>query len=259
MTSNGQLTVVAERGWRMGLSTLLGAENGNWWRTRRWWTQALIWTAILNGILGLTIWSGEGGDSDEALGLYFIFAHVFVTLGVVVISQGVIVGEKQSGTAAWMLSKPVSRPAFVLSKTIATWLAVFLILIVIQGGLAYLQISLNSGTALPVGLFIAGLGMAALSMTFFLTLTLMLGTFFNSRGPVVGIPIMVFFIPAIAGELILRYAPWWFQITPSAFVEFSGQVATGAAEIPVIPMIATALWSVFFVAAGIWRFGREEF
>ena len=37
-------------------------------------------------------------------------------IAVVAKTQGAIIGEKQLGTAAWVLSKPASRRAFVLAK-----------------------------------------------------------------------------------------------------------------------------------------------
>lgn len=156
----------------MGFSPLLRAENGKWWRTRRWWTQALLWLLVLNGILALTLWTGDGAtEPDETVELFLIFAHVFVTLGVITITQGVIVREKRSGTAAWILSKPVSRAAFVLSKAIATWVAALMTIILLQGAIAYLQISLKAGFALPLGPFMTGLGMAGLNMSFYLTMS----------------------------------------------------------------------------------------
>jgi len=37
----------------------------------------------------------------------------------VVTIQGTIIGEKDQGTAAWMMSKPVSRTSFIMSKIVA--------------------------------------------------------------------------------------------------------------------------------------------
>ncbi len=68
---------------------------------------------------------------------YAIFAGLFPAVGVVIIMQGVVVGEKKSGTAAWVLSKPVTRPAFILSKVIANSLGVLVTMVVLPGIVAY--------------------------------------------------------------------------------------------------------------------------
>jgi len=56
----------------------------------------------------------------------------------IIIAQDAIIGERQSGTAAWVLSKPVSRPAFILSKLVAGAIGLLVTGIVIQGVVAYI-------------------------------------------------------------------------------------------------------------------------
>ena len=56
MTSASVLQPVKESGWRRGFANLLRKENGEWWHTRRWWTQSLLWLLIINGILALALW-----------------------------------------------------------------------------------------------------------------------------------------------------------------------------------------------------------
>ena len=54
----------------------------------------------------------DGGDGPPVLFMYGIFGGMFVAFGVMIIMQRVLVGEKRSGTAAWVLSKPVTRTGF---------------------------------------------------------------------------------------------------------------------------------------------------
>jgi ABC-2 type transport system permease protein len=46
-------------------------------------------------------------------------ASVVVGNGVVVTIQGSVIGEKDQGTAEWVMSKPVSRASFVMWKIVA--------------------------------------------------------------------------------------------------------------------------------------------
>ncbi|MBW1873565.1 MAG: hypothetical protein JRJ19_15975, partial [Deltaproteobacteria bacterium] len=108
MASQSVLQPVEERGWRQGFANLLSKENGEWWRTRRWWLQSLLWLLIINGILAVGLWvvpvvePEEAVDAAENLGIFIQLMALFPMFAVIVITQGAIVGEKQSGTAAWI-------------------------------------------------------------------------------------------------------------------------------------------------------------
>lgn len=255
---NQTLQPVQEKGVLRGFSNLFRQESKKWWGTRRWLVQALVWVLVTNGILAIVIW-GEGESKDTGLELFFIFMHVFLAIGIAVSSQGSIVSEKQSGTAEWVLSKPVSRTAFVFSRTLASWLAAMVVMISIPALAAFLQITAATGETIAIRPFLSALSLAALHTTFYLCLTIMLGTFFNSRGPVIGVPLVVLFAPQIAGELVLKYAPWVFELIPAAFPQMAPMVALGEPIPNYNPILATAGWCVLFILVAFWRFNREEF
>ena len=147
---NGVFQLKEGTGWSRGLDNLLGVELGRWFRTKKWWTQILIWAAIINVILALVVISEDSGGAAELVMLFNVFVGVFATFGVCILMQGVIVGEKQSGTAAWVLSKPISRPAFLLAKLIANAVGVAVTIVLVQGLIAYLLIYVGSSTMLPL-------------------------------------------------------------------------------------------------------------
>lgn len=279
MANNNALQLVKERGWRSGLANLMRLENGRWWGTSRWWVQSLMWLVVLNGILVLVLWilpmvgSGEAGAGDvqaswqvneEAAAQGFdgllTLMGVFPVFGVLVITQGVIVGEKQSGTAAWILSSPVSRVAFILSKLIANAIGFLVIVVVLQGLIAYLQLSLRLGGFVPPLPIVAALSLHALHLLFYLTLTLMLGAFFDSRGPVLAIPIAILIGQGLLESLAKRFAPWFpWQILPAKLPGLASIAAQGEPLPSFSPIVAVLLFSLAFVLLAIWRFEREEF
>src|SRR5512135_1265243 len=105
MAANSAMQLVTERGWRRGLGSMLGSELSRWWKTRMWWVQCLIWVGMIGSLLSAILFAGEDAPpSEEVAILYAIFAGLFPAVGVVIIMQGVVVGEKKSGTAAWVLS-----------------------------------------------------------------------------------------------------------------------------------------------------------
>ena len=135
MASLSALQPVKERGWRRGFANLLRKENGEWWHTRRWWLQSLLWLLIINGILAVGLWvvpvmdPADTSDTSDNLGIFIQLMALFPMFAVIVITQDAVIGEKQSGTAAWILSAPVSRSAFILAKLVANGIG-FLVTIV---------------------------------------------------------------------------------------------------------------------------------
>ena len=255
-----------ERGWRMGLTNMLTKENAAWWRTRRWWVQCVIALSILNGCFALNM--RDSGSSVQNAGLNFlIVAAIAAPFVAMVVGQDSILGERHSGTAAWVLSKPLRRPAFILGKLIANGLGLLATWAVLPGSIAYLQFRAYGLDQLSISGYAAGMGLVYLNLLFYLTLALMLATLFNGRGPGLGIALLNFMIwlPFLA-EPIMKYAPWLLKVIPwnllmpfGANSPLAGYLMLEAPLPTVTPIIATAAWCVLFVGVALWRFRRDEF
>ena len=243
------LHAVPARGWRSGLGHMLRWEGARWWHTRQWWIQILLWTGVINGYPGLM---ARLDDSGEGMMLLIVFLAIFAATGVLVIAQGTIIGEKQLGTAAWVLSKPLARSAFVLAKLGANALAILGIMIVLQGLVGYAQLSLAAGAPLAVLPFAAALGVMSLYLLFFLTCTVMLGTIFRSRGPVLGIAFGLLIGGALANDLT--------TLLPSGLPGVAIAVA-GGHTLPGwwwLTILLVVAYTIAAVGVALWRFGREE-
>ncbi len=185
-TANSQFGMVQERGWRRGLGNLLRGEFSGWFRSRKWWGHSLLWLLIINLILFFTMMGSKeaaktGEEVSDTIMLYCIFGGLFVAIGVMIIMQGAIVGEKRSGTAAWVLSKPVTRAAFVVSRLVGNTTGVLLTAVLVPGLIAYLSIGAFDLLGwLPPLDFLAGVVALAVHMLFWLTLTLMMAMGMNS-------------------------------------------------------------------------------
>jgi ABC-2 type transport system permease protein len=268
MASANNLQLLDERGWRQGFTNLFHKENGEWWHTRRWWTQSLIWLVIVNGILAIALWfipvvdPEEAGDVIENVGIFIQIMSWFPMFAVITITQGTIIGEKQSGTAAWVLSAPVSRSGFILAKLFANALGFFSTIILLQGLTAYIQISFSEGSLLPLGPFLINLGLLSLYLLFYLALTLMLGTMFDSRGPVQGIAVGVAIFSMLGiGQSFSGFLPWLVFVLPETIPSLASALVQGESIPPIwpVPIIAMSLYIVLFVVLAIRRFDREEF
>ena len=188
MTTPARLQPVQPWGWRRGLGNLLGKEFGAWWRTPMAWVHALIWLVVINGMVALvavaTQLDPEATDqlSTAGLSIFFIFGGLAAAVGAIITTQGAIIGERQLGTAAWILSKPAARSAFILAKLIAHSVGLLGLTLVLQAPIAIAQLAVWTGQTPPLLPFLAGVGVLALHLLFYLTLTLMLGVLFRGRG-----------------------------------------------------------------------------
>lgn len=264
-TANNTLQPVFERGWRRGFGNLFRTENNLRWGKNRWILSALIWLAILNGFIFLVAY-GEADSgrltpaeiAAECLAVFMTFGTIATAVGVVTGVQGAIIREKQLGTAAWVLSKPVSRSAFVLAKLFSHSITFLALPLLVTSLVFYAQSQLLWGQAPAVTSFLAGWLIMALHMLFYLSLTLMLGTLFSARTPVSAIGLGFLF----GGQIFPNFLPAWATlIFPWKLSELAPALALGQPLPPgwPIPLIATAIWTVVFIAIALWRFGREEF
>jgi ABC-type transport system involved in multi-copper enzyme maturation permease subunit len=252
----------------MGLGNMLAKELAAWYRTRRWWVQGLVALLLLNATLALNM-----KDSRQVInaGLnFFITAAFMVPIAAISLAQDSILGERHSGTAAWVLTKPLRRPAFITAKLIAHGLSLLLIWVVLPGAVAYLQLTTAGGAKLSLSAsrWAQAMGLYYLNLLFYLTLALMLATLFNGRGPVLGIALFVAWIGPmqIIAEPITQYVPWLNAIMPWELLmpldhnlSLAAYLVTGQPLPTVTPIVATALWCVLFTGVAIWRFHREEF
>jgi ABC-2 type transport system permease protein len=253
------------RGWAIGLGNMLEKENGSWWRTRRWWILGALCPVVLNG--ALLMFTLGGMEADAATALFTGLAGAFLPVAAIILGQDSLLKEKHSGTAAWVLTKPVGRSAFILAKVIANGLGLVATGIVLPGVIAWVQVGVLAGARITLPSFAAGMGLVCLNMLFYLALALMLATLFDSRGPGLGITLGILLgYQLLAMVPAVKYVPWLGQVMPWGLLSGFGKTGPLVAYLimgqplpTVMPIVATAAWCVLFVLVGIWRFSREEF
>jgi ABC-2 type transport system permease protein len=253
--------------WWRGLGPLLRREHRLWWASRRWLVQTALWTLLLNGLLlgGLyllpPIASADGlpMSHDDVLELgrqiFFGLGILALSLGAIVLLQDSIIEEKNNGTAEWVLSKPVSRPAYVLAKLLPNLLGMVVTMLFVPGIFGLLILRTFDPAAFSLSGFLMAQGMVALHLLFYITLTLMLGVLLSSRAPLLGIAIASLvggsMIPVVE---IVQFTPW-----------ILGElVVLPLLGVPLPPMaitmlVSTAVWSLVFIGIAIWQFNRHEF
>jgi ABC-2 type transport system permease protein len=275
MSANLDLQKVNEWEGLRGFSNLFHKENGVWWGTRRWWINTLLWTVLLCGLMAIMLFvpNEEVYEASKAeiaqaggltayilslgLNVFFEFGVSILAIWTVILSHDLIIGEKQSGVAEWLLSKPVMRRSYVLAKLAANALPMLFLLVGLPSLLAYGMLSLRMGAPFPVGPFLSAVGIMTAHTLFYLTLTLMLGTIFNNRGPILGIALA----SVLGGGMLGGFIKPLFYVTPWVLPKIAWLTSTGQtipAELRIASLVATSLWSVVFIFVALAKFEKME-
>lgn len=267
MAAELKLQTRQNKRWTRGLGPLLKRENRKWWGSRRWWVSLLIWVGMLNGLLAFALYilpqmaaaDGMAISADEAyttgVQMFFGLGIIGLSLGAIVMLQDAIIEEKATGTAEWVLSKPVSRTAFVLAKLLPNLLGMVVTMLIIPGTIGYVLLNTYEMAAWTTADFLTAYLIIGVNLLFYVTLTLMLGVFVNARPPLLGITLASLF----GGSLIplpklVQFTPW--KLGELVVLPMMGQALP---PIATTMLVSTAVWSVVFLAVAIWRMNRLEF
>jgi ABC-2 type transport system permease protein len=226
-----------------------------------WWVQTLIWVVLLNGVATVIMLQAGMPTEElvtEAAQTFLQMGAMTIGIGVVLTIQGAVVGEKELGTAAWVMSKPASRASFVLAKLIANSVGFLATALLIPSLIFVVQAQLMLPVSLDYGPFALAVGIVALSVLFYVVLTIALGCMFKGRGPLAGLGIGLvlvgqFFKGMLPLPLVMA-TPWLLGDVATSFA-----LASPPEFNRMVPIIVTAAAAVALVCVAIWRFQREEF
>ena len=147
----------------------------------------------------------------------FLFAAIFAAMSL-------IVRERESGTLAWIASKPVSRSSIVVSKWISASAVLWVVAGLIPLGLTAVVATVLYG-APPIGaVVLAGLGIGA-AIALFVAVALAASTYVASQPAVAGIAFAAVFLPSILNAVIpFEIAPY----EPTSILPWALGLASGA-------------------------------
>jgi ABC-2 type transport system permease protein len=251
------------RGW----ANLLRKEQGVWWGTRKWLVHLLLWPLLLNGFVVLLTFTLSKEPALTAIEiaqqvttLFFLISALAAAFGAVVATQGAVVGEKQRGTAAWIMSKPVSRRAFVLAKLVGQATGFLSLAVVLPSVIFYGQCLILWGRLPNPVAFLGSVLIVMLHVLFYLALTLMLGTLFRGSGPVAGMALG----GLLGGMFVQERSAKLAVVMPWELPDIAGLLQSPLITEPLLrtlalPIVATAGWGALFIAVALWRFEREQF
>ncbi len=262
-------------GWLAGFGNMLAKELGEWFGTRRWLSQIILWAIILGGNIAAVLFlipllessnpALKGMSESIFSGLPTVQGAVYLFYGMVMLIGGIgaiilvqdeVIQEKQSGTAAWILSKPVARPAFILTKLLSNIVSLLVFVVGVPGLIVVGEIYLKTNQLVPLAPFLGGLAVVLLGLVFYTSLVIMLGVVCESRSKVLGIAFGIFF----AGTILKSFIPQVAYVLPVA-MEGIGLSILLRAPLPamlVSELISVAVLTPVFIVVALWRFQRIE-
>lgn len=266
-----------------GLAGLTAAELRRWFPLR-----SLVLAASGSGlILGIfAIWIATGNTTGDPRLALLLFPLMAVWTGLLVLvmvaaTQGATANEIEQGTAAWILAKPVGRPAFVLSKFIGAIPGVLLGAVAIPGVVAWFTLKnaatrgdtefsprdvfdLTSGTkwdrdeftTLPaLSRHVGSLVLISAILLLVVAVMVLLGCVVQSRAAIflagLAAPIALLLYGILGQQEIIELTPAW------AFDSLIEAIADNPA--PVLgPVVVTTVWIVVLVSTATVWFSRKE-
>ena len=260
MSRNENLIPVESTNRINGFKNLLLVELREWWSSKSWIWTTLLWVAIANGITFLTLTADSEITASAALNIFFLFLGFFPPIETILVMQGSIVEERNAGTISWVLSKPISRPSFILAKWLGNSIFLLGTTIVIPGIIGYFELSLLTDLTINPLTYLMGLGVLGLYHLFFINFTLYLGTFKEKAAAVAGLPMIFNF-----AQQFLQMIPFASYVLPLTLIlnQAGGNplIVSIILEVPLnswLPLLSTLFFGILFLFLAIWTFEREE-
>jgi ABC-2 type transport system permease protein len=176
----------------------------------------------------------------------------FGVLIAVLLAMGAVAAEKEQGTAAFILTKPVTRTAFVAAKAVAI-AGLLGVALAIAGVLAWVYTTILF-EPLPGGGYAAAVGLVWLSLAVFAALTLLASVVARSTLVAGGIGLGLVF-----GTGILSALPGMGVYLPTSLWGAADQLALGKVPDPLVgPVVANLLLAAGAVALAAAVFRRQE-
>ena len=250
-----------------GFATLLRKELLEQWRTTR---LPIVATVFL--LVGLSspllarftpeLIAAVGGDQFQIILPTPTAADAYDQLGknlgqfgaliAVLLAMGSVATEKERGTAALLLTKPVGRGAFLVAKLVAIAATLGISTAIAGAGAWFYTFVLFE--PLPVAGFVAAMGLQWLALVAFAAITFVGSTLTRSALAAAGVGVAAFIAIGILGIVpaIGRYLP-------TGLGEPARGLALGQADVDALgPTIAAAMLIAALVSVAWLSFRRQE-
>jgi ABC-2 type transport system permease protein len=174
-----------------------------------------------------------------------------VLLALIIASAGIVSGESRAGTAILVLTKPVSRTAFVVAKVIAQ--ATLLIVATASAAVICWGVTLAIFGTAPVAELVESTALWLLLALLFVCLMTLLSVLVSAQAGAAGAGIALYFVLSILSQ----WGPAQ-HASPAGLFTATTSVIDGDSVPILIPVLTTLLLGALCLIAALWRFNREE-
>ncbi|MCE5191115.1 MAG: ABC transporter permease [Actinomycetia bacterium] len=174
-----------------------------------------------------------------------------ITWVLVVMAGGMVSGERKSGTAVLVLTKPISRSAFLLAKFISN--AGLVALAAVLGAFSTWAVTLGVFGEAPVRIMVEA---TAVWLTFAIVLVAVLTLFSAVVDSRLGATFLGFGV-LVAFTIASLWGPAA-DLSPAGLVNAPNAVISGTGGRLLWPLVTSAVATLLFVAGGMCAFSRKE-
>jgi ABC-2 type transport system permease protein len=243
----------------LGLGNLVRKDLAEWLHGKRPWivfgiTSFVFALAAANA--RITEWAArsfpaESGDAPAKVlsvqpldNVLFAIATQFIVLAVIFATMSLLLAERDSGTLAWTISKPVSRTSVLVSKWLTSTFSLWVAAVVIPLSLTTALVTILYG--LPDLAIVVALGVTLITVpAFFVAVALTAATFVPSQAAVGAIGVAVFVAPQIVGGVVPAITPFF----PGSIFDWAVAASTGGSASLATPVAWLVGLTVLFVVA----------
>jgi ABC-2 type transport system permease protein len=265
-TTNGRPIAGPAFGQFTGLRTLFRKDVREWLRSRRAAFAFAISMSVMaflaaNAWISAQIVEAMPEEPDGVFPLALaptehllaaVSAQLFVLVAIFAVS-GLIARERDSGTLAWVASKPVSRTSIWLSKWLSASAVLIATAVLLQIVVTTIVVTALYGTPDLTAVAWVAAG-AALAVVFYAALGLAAATVVPGQPAVSAIGLAVLTLGPIVAETAPSAAT---SLLPTSILEWTVGAATGA-DVGWVTPIAVIAWTVGLAALAIMRIRRVE-
>lgn len=187
----------------------------------------------------------------EALSQFLQNMSQIVMIALVISGAGAVSGERSSGTAILVLTKPLSRPAFILAKVVSQ--QILLLASTIVGGIVTIGVTAALFDRLPIREFTVAVALWLAFALFFVAVMTLCSVLIRSRGGASGAGLLFLFGALIASVFPL-VSKWTFAGLPGA----STRALLGQTPPVLWPLVTAAGGMIVAAWAAVVIFQRQE-
>ena len=198
-----------------------------------------------------------GSDAlDRMLGTWATLVGFLGSLMVIASTVDAMTHERSLGVTAWIVTKPVSRVSYLMSKAVAHAIIACVTLVLLPS-LVWLVVMIALFANVPVTQVFGGTAILCVEMCFLSFSIVALGVPLRSVAPIAVIALALWFLPNIVPAI--ESLRWTYRVLPSylPLAALSASLGETRGFTITVPLAALVIAALAFVLAVFWFEGQE--